>query len=148
MIGTRRLFRRSGGWGRWRRSSGWTVARERVRPARIVGNTRFPKRQAAETARRILLLREQHRHEILAHLTRAAAYGHQVLEHLYEHPIVSVNGVRDLIGTSYRTANTVVSRLVELGILREATGQARNRRFVYQSHIGLFSEQGAGRPTP
>lgn len=96
--------------------------------------------QATETARRILTLREDHRSAITEHLGRAAANGYRVLEHLYEHPIVSVNEVRALIGTTYPAANDLVATLVSNGILEETTGQTRNRRFMYQSYIRLFNE--------
>lgn len=32
---------------------------------------------------------------------------------------------------TYQAANQLVDRLVEIGILEEVTGQARNRRFCY-----------------
>jgi Fic family protein len=96
--------------------------------------------EAAETAREILSLREQHRDTITRELGRAAANGHRTLEHLYLHPIVSVNEIRDLTGTSYPAANDLVARLVEHSILREFTGQTRNRRFIYNSYIQLFRD--------
>lgn len=97
--------------------------------------------QATETARRILALREDHRAAIAAGLGRAAGNGHRVLEHLYERPIVSVNEVRGLIGTTYPAANELVGRMEKLGILEEMTGQARNRRFRYGPYIRLFNEE-------
>ncbi len=96
--------------------------------------------QATETARRILLLRESHRSTITEEFGRAAGNGHRVLEHLYQHPIVSVNDVQELIGTTYPAANDLVSRLRENAILEEITGQARNRKFLYRSYINLFRE--------
>jgi hypothetical protein len=72
--------------------------------------------QAMDTARRVLTLREEHRSAITARLGRAAGNGHRVLEHLYDHPIVSVNDVRQLIGTTYPAANQLVQRMVEAGI--------------------------------
>ena len=94
--------------------------------------------QAAETARRILAQREIARSMIAAELGRAAGNGHRVLEHLYERPIVSVNAVRRLLDVTYPAANQIVERLERIGILREVTGQARNRRFRYDSYIDLF----------
>ncbi|MCZ7625020.1 MAG: cell filamentation protein Fic [Candidatus Methylomirabilota bacterium] len=94
--------------------------------------------QATETARRILSLREEHRRAITDSLGRAAGNGHRVLEHLYQHPIVSVNEVQQLTGTTYPAANDLVAKLVNSGILREFTGKARNRRFIYQSYVDLF----------
>ena len=96
--------------------------------------------QATETARRILDLREAHRRAITANLGRAAGNGQRVLEHLYEHPIVSVAEVKSLIGTTYPAANDLVARMVDIDILHEFTGQARNRKFIYQSYIQLFSD--------
>jgi Fic family protein len=96
--------------------------------------------EAAETARRILALREEHRSAIAVHLGRAAGNGHRVLEHLYKRPILSVNEVRDLIGTTYPAANQLVERMERLGILAEVTGQARNRQFEYAPYVHLFNE--------
>jgi Fic family protein len=97
--------------------------------------------QAAETARRILALREDHRSAIAANLGRAGGNGHIVLEHLFVRPIVSVNEVKDLIGTTCPAANTLVEKFVEIGILEEITGQARNRKFRYGPYVRLFHEE-------
>ena len=96
--------------------------------------------QATETARRILALREEHRNSITEHLGRAAGNGHRVLEHLYEHPIISVEQVKTLNGTTYPAANELVRKLVERGILGESTGQKRHRRFRYDAYVRLFDE--------
>lgn len=102
--------------------------------------------QAAETARRILLLREDHRALIAEQLGRAAGNGHRVLEHLYERPVVSVNDVKELTGTGYAAANNLVGRLGACGILTEFTGQSRNRRYRYSDYIALFSD--SSEPAP
>ncbi len=96
--------------------------------------------EAAETARHILRLREEHRSAITTRLGRAAGNGHKVLDSLFDRPIVGVNDIRELTGTTYVAANNLVSRLVELGILAEMTGNARNRRFRYGPYIALFSD--------
>ena len=96
--------------------------------------------QATDTARRILALRERHHRAIMDRFGLTAGNGYRVLEHLYTRPVVSVDDVRELIGTTYSTANNLVTRLVENGILREFTGQARNRAFIYQSYLSLFHE--------
>ena len=98
--------------------------------------------QAADTARRILLLREEHRRAITDKLGRAAGNGHRVLEHLYEQPIMSVKDVRALLKTTFAGANQIVQRLEDIGIVREITGQARTRRFRYDAYVRLFDEEG------
>lgn len=95
--------------------------------------------EAADTARRILVLREDHRRQINDRLGRVASNGHRVLERLYEKPVVSVEDVRQITRTTFPAANDVVQRLVDLEILKEMTGQARNRRFLYAPYVALFS---------
>lgn len=97
-------------------------------------------REATETARRILALREEHRAAVTSHLGRAAGNGHRVLESLYERPIVSVAEIQTLTGTTFTAANNLVSRLVALGILQEVTGYKRNRVFRYQPYIAIFGD--------
>lgn len=94
--------------------------------------------QATNTARRIITLREKHRSLITDKFGRAAGNGHRVLEKLYTVPIVSVHEVQQLIGTSYPAANDLVTRLVKTDILREITGQIRNRRFIYREYVDIF----------
>ena len=96
--------------------------------------------EAAVTARRILHLREEHRSAITARLGRGAANGHKVLESLYDRPILAVTEVQRLTGTTFASANTLVAKLVDLGILSEITGFARNRRFQYAPYIALFTD--------
>jgi Fic family protein len=96
--------------------------------------------EAAATARKILALREEHRRQITDRLGRAAGNGHRLLEQLYEKPIVSVNDVRAISRTTFPSANQIVQRLVELGILKEITGQARHRRFLYEPYVALFRD--------
>ena len=96
--------------------------------------------QATDTARRILALREEHRRVVTENFGRAAGNGHRVLEYLYEHPIVSVGDVQRLTGITYPAANNLVARMVDSRILREFTGRARNRGFMYQSYIDLFHD--------
>ncbi len=99
--------------------------------------------QATETARRILSLREEHRDRITTSFGRTAGNGHRVLESLYKQPIISVNRARQVTGTTYPAANELVARLEACGILREITGQRRNRRFAYHDYLALFRDEPA-----
>lgn len=84
-------------------------------------------------------MREQHRRVITDRLGRAAGNGLRVLERLYEQPIVVTKDVQTLLGTTFPGANQIVARLVDIGILREITGRARNRRFRYDAYVDLFA---------
>jgi hypothetical protein len=85
-------------------------------------------------------LRERHRTQIVHCMARAASSGLQVLETMYTRPILSVADVVAITKTSFTAANALVSRLEALGVLREITGFARNRRYRYEEYVRIFSE--------
>jgi ribosomal protein S25 len=89
-------------------------------------------------------MREEHRVAITERLGCGAGSGHKVLESLFDHPIVSVHDVMRRTGTTFTAANTLVSRLTEIGVLVEVTGNARNRRFSYDPYVKLFSGDAGG----
>jgi len=95
--------------------------------------------EATETARRIVDLRERHRALIVDRFGRVAGNGLRVLEQPYTTPIMTVNGVAEVTGTSFTAAAELMGRFVDNDMLREVTGQARNRRFRYDSYVRLFS---------
>lgn len=109
---------------------------------------------AAAMTRGILTLRERHRSLITERFGRSAANGHRVLESLFRQPLVTVAGVQRHVGTSFRAANALVSRMVGAGILEELTGRRRNRVFAYRAYLRLFAEgpgalgAGAGAAAP
>ncbi|MCH8541155.1 MAG: Fic family protein [Opitutales bacterium] len=105
-------------------------------------------KEATETARRILDLRETHRSQITEKLGRAAGNGHRILERLYQRPVLNVLEIERLLGITYAAANSLVSRLTALGILREITGQRRHRVFRYTSYLDLFGEGSNEPPQP
>jgi Fic family protein len=97
--------------------------------------------EATDTARRIQLLREAHRTAVTERFGRAAGNGQRVLEKLFDKPIVTVSQVREITGTTYAAANAMVQRMVEMNILEEMTGYARNRRFRYGPYVRLFTDE-------
>jgi Fic family protein len=96
--------------------------------------------EAANTARQIVNLREQHRGLLQAKLGQRTAVGLALLERLYLSPVVDIRLVAGITGKSYINANRLVAELEELGLLKETTGHKRNRRFAYQPYLDLFEE--------
>lgn len=95
---------------------------------------------AARLAKSILSLREAHRDAIVNEMGARAGKAIRLLERLYRDPYIEVNEAVKMLGVSYANANTIVWDMERLGILREATGQQRNRIFVYEDYIALFRE--------
>jgi Fic family protein len=99
-------------------------------------------REAAETARNILRLREEHRRTLSEKLAKdkitATPYDFVFLEYLFEQPIVTVRLAEHHLNCAFVTANKVIERFVKLGLLNEMTGFQRNRRFRYAPYLALF----------
>ena len=94
--------------------------------------------EATSTARKISLLREQHRNEVLQSSGKGAATALELLEHLYFHPVITVENAMSATKTAYPNANRLIGDFVKLGILKEMTGQKRNRKFAYAPYLSLF----------
>jgi Fic family protein len=96
-------------------------------------------RAATETAREILALRERHRE-----LLQGAPVGANaliLLDGLFRNPIISIQKAAEHLGCSVVTASKLVDQLQKLGILREITGQKRNRQYRYDAYVNLFDRQ-------
>jgi Fic family protein len=66
--------------------------------------------------------------------------GHRIMEKLFDHPIVTVATVQKWLDVTPAGANNLVNRLVDIGLLREITGYARNQRFRFDPYLKLFEE--------
>jgi Fic family protein len=96
--------------------------------------------QAREVAKKIILLRESHWKLIAENFGAQGGKALRVVERLYERPTITVNEAKDLLNVSFANANDVMARLQTNGIISEATGQVRNRYFVYAPYISLFTD--------
>lgn len=99
--------------------------------------------EAADTARKVQSLREQHR-QLLMNQTG----GLRLIDHLFARPIVTVNQVRDLIGMTYPVASDLVNFMQRHDLLIETTGRARNRVFAYRPYLILLGEDPALKRRP
>lgn len=86
--------------------------------------------QSQDADRRITHLQAlYHAYAEQIQIERAAERLSEVLSLLFERPIVTVRQVEATLNVPYRSAARYVEKFVQLGILREITGQARNRIF-------------------
>jgi Fic family protein len=96
-------------------------------------------KEATDTARAMVDLRETHRDLIINEFGRAAGNALMVLEGLYSRPHVSVNQIADVTGGSYPAASSLMAKFVEHGLLVELRGHARNRWFGHTPYINIFA---------
>ncbi len=95
--------------------------------------------QAVETARTLLDLFERDRDRIRS-LGRIAGSCLQLHELLQQKVIVNIPGATEALAINRTTIGNCVRRLQELDIVREITGQRRNRLFVYDRYVQILSE--------
>lgn len=95
---------------------------------------------AAETAHKVLRLREDDRQAIIERFERAAATPLKVLDELYMLPVAIPSRLASAHRVSYPTANTIIQQLEAAGIVEEITGKKRNRVYVYRKYMKLFDE--------
>lgn len=96
--------------------------------------------EAVETARRIRDLRGEHV-QLLAERLPANALASRLLDLLLSQPYTTVRTVQSQLGCAYNTANKLVMKFVALGILEEPSPFRRNRVFVYERYLELFSSR-------
>jgi Fic family protein len=65
-----------------------------------------------------------------------------LIEFLFEQPVIAAADVSDRLGVTTRGANQLIQRLVDHGILTEITGRQRNRRFAAREIIAIVSPPG------
>ena len=98
--------------------------------------------EARKTAGKIIALRETHRERLSAQ-GRSSGNQLRTLDYLFENPMVTPRRLELSLVVTFATANKVLARMENLGLLIEATGQRRNRRFIYEPYRRLFDDSEA-----
>lgn len=94
--------------------------------------------KAVDTLSLILSLKSDTEREITETFGRKSHSAITLLQHLLKQPIVSVDDAKNATGLSYKAANDLITDFENTGILKEITGQTRNRLFVFEKYLALF----------
>ena len=90
--------------------------------------------------RQIIKLKERIEREVLPRFShRRQDNAQRLMIHLYQKPVVEIKEVCVLLNTVPNTASALIGDLVKYGVLKEATGQQRNRLFVFYDYLDLFT---------
>ncbi|MEM8952867.1 MAG: Fic family protein [Verrucomicrobiota bacterium] len=73
-------------------------------------------------------------------LGRAAPNAQRVINHLYKQPFVTSQKLAKHLELSPSTCDRLIASLIKLDILREITGQQRNRIFSFHKYFNLFTQ--------
>ncbi|MBX2945406.1 MAG: Fic family protein [Cyclobacteriaceae bacterium] len=94
--------------------------------------------QTTQTLQKVLILKEKTEIKININFGRKSNNAIILLNHLFKHPIVDVREVQKVTKVSYKAANDLVNDFTEAKILKETTGQNRNRLFSFDKYLELF----------
>lgn len=99
-------------------------------------------RASAQVFQEVLALRQRIDGEHLPRLSiRKQSNAQTLMRHLYARPVIDVKWATEITGASVNTASALIQDLVGFGILKEITGQQRNRLFAFVDYLQLFSAQ-------
>ena len=90
-----------------------------------------------QTFKNIIKLRSEAETKI-AKLGKKQEMAREFLQHLYSNPMVDSSDVVKLFKINISTALRLIDDFVKLKILKEITGQKRNRNFAFDGYIKLF----------
>lgn len=94
--------------------------------------------KAAATLREIISLQHRTETTIRSQFGRRASNATLVLSHLFKEPFVQVSDVRSICKLTTKSAGDLVRLFVDHQMLKEYTGQSRNRIFVFEPYLQLF----------
>ncbi len=96
---------------------------------------------AVDTAHRLLALLAEDA-ERIASVGRGATTTLRVFQEMRRSPVANIPALRNRTGLSYSTVARSIDTLVRLGVVREVTGQKRNRVYVYERYLAVLNEGG------
>lgn len=95
---------------------------------------------AVSALSRIISLKARLEQNLQASFGRRTASAQRLLNALFTQPAIRIEEVQQICDLSYKAANELVAQMCEHGILREITGQSRNRVFVFADYLAVFSD--------
>ena len=96
--------------------------------------------EACDTSNKIIRLKNKDKDRItdVYKETSKVAVFH---ERLFDRPIISINDVRQIMNTTFPTANNICAKLVKMNILKEITGKERNKLFAYKNYLDILKQE-------
>ena len=93
----------------------------------------------AQTFQNILALKQE-MDALIVGFGKKAHNASKLIEFLYQRPIISISEIIEPLKISKPTANTLVKEFEVKGILKEITGYERNKLFVFDRYLTIYSK--------
>ncbi len=96
-------------------------------------------RAAIAVSDAILSLKARLEQEVLPRFSsRRQENAQTLMQYLYQSPVIDGKTAIKLLNTTPATANALINDFASYGILKEITGNRRNRLFIFEDYIQLF----------
>jgi len=92
-----------------------------------------------QTFQNILTLKQE-MDTLIVGFGKKAHNASKLIEFLYQRPIISISEIIEPLEISKPTANTLVKEFESKGILKEITGYERNKLFVFDRYLTIYSK--------
>ncbi|MDD3462997.1 MAG: Fic family protein [Sulfurospirillaceae bacterium] len=87
-----------------------------------------------------ILTLKQEMDGLIIHFGKKAHNASKLVEYLYQKPIISIGDIIEPLVISKQTASVLVKEFQEKGILKEITGYERNKMFVFDKYLKIYSQ--------
>jgi len=95
--------------------------------------------KAVDTLSKVLGFKEDLETQINASYGRRSGSALILLCALFQNPVTNVDNAAKICSLSYKAANDLVRIMQERQILKEITGQSRNRIYIFKPYIDIFN---------
>ena len=96
-------------------------------------------KEAVATLSAILKLKIDTEDEIRRKYGKRSTNAIILLHSMFKNPFITVEQASGICNVTYKAANDLVKLMQNDGIIRELTGQSRNRMFVFEAYLSLFN---------
>ncbi|HCP08813.1 MAG TPA: cell filamentation protein Fic [Candidatus Moranbacteria bacterium] len=96
-------------------------------------------KKGKSTFEKIIVLRQKSEQKTM-NFGKRAKVSQELLKYLYSQPVTNVKQIMEKMKITSPSANSLVKKFQQAGILKELTGFKRNRRFVFDEYLKLFDK--------
>lgn len=97
--------------------------------------------RAVQALSAVLALKKKTEDEIRANFGRRSNSALKLLNELFRNPVTTVEQASRICDLSFKAANDLVGLFSKKGLLKELTGQSRNRIFIFEPYLNIYDNQ-------
>lgn len=94
--------------------------------------------KAVETLSSMIKLKDNMESHIRKNYGKRSTNAIVLLHALFRNPFITIDQASNICNVTYKAANDLVKLMQQDNIVRETTGQTRNRMFVFDAYLALF----------